>query len=62
MTSDVNVLHHVGLISRDMDAVIDQYERLGFSFTPLSVPRIKLSPDGEPELLGAGNRTAIFTR
>ncbi len=61
MTSDVNVLHHVGLISRDMDAVIDQYERLGFSFTPLSVPRIKLSPDGEPELLGAGNRTAIFT-
>lgn len=61
MTSDANVLHHVGLISRDLDAVIGQYEHLGFSFTPLTLPRIKLRPDGEPEFIGAGNRTAIFT-
>ena len=38
-----------------MDTVI------GFSFTPLTVPRIKLRPDGEPELFGADNRTAICT-
>jgi catechol 2,3-dioxygenase-like lactoylglutathione lyase family enzyme len=61
MTEDANILHHVGLITRDMDATIEQYERLGFSFTPLTLPRIPMRPGGEPELLGAGNRTAIFT-
>lgn len=60
MTSDANILHHVGLVTRDMDATIEQYERLGFTFTPLALPRIPLTPGGEPELLGAGNRTAIF--
>lgn len=59
MTADF--LHHVGLITRDMDATIAQYERLGFSFTPLTLPRIPMRPGGEPELLGAGNRTAVFT-
>jgi catechol 2,3-dioxygenase-like lactoylglutathione lyase family enzyme len=58
MTADI--LHHVGLITRDMDATIAQYERLGFSFTPLTFPRIPMRPGGEPELLGAGNRTAVF--
>jgi catechol 2,3-dioxygenase-like lactoylglutathione lyase family enzyme len=60
MTSDANILHHVGLITRDMDGTIEQYERLGFRFTPLTLPRIPLRPGSEPELLGAGNRTAIF--
>ncbi|WP_329000230.1 VOC family protein [Kribbella sp. NBC_00709] len=60
MTADANILHHVGLITRDLDATIAQYEQLGFSFTPLTLPRIPMKPGGEPELLGAGNRTAIF--
>lgn len=59
MTADF--LHHVGLITRDMDATIAQYKRLGFAFTPLTLPRIPMRPGGEPELLGAGNRTAVFT-
>ncbi|MQA80728.1 MAG: hypothetical protein GEV10_19985 [Streptosporangiales bacterium] len=60
MTADANILHHVGLITRDMDATIGQYEKLGFAFTPLSLPRIPMRPGGEPVLLGAGNRTAVF--
>jgi len=61
MPANVDILHHIGLITRDMDATIAQYERLGFSFTPLTLPRIPMRPGGEPELLGAGNRTAVFT-
>lgn len=61
MTADADILHHIGLITRDMHATITQYERLGFSFTPLTLPRIPMRPGGEPELLGAGNRTAVFT-
>jgi hypothetical protein len=60
MTADATILHHVGLITRDLDTTIGQYERLGFSFTPLSLPRIPLHPGGEPEQFGAGNRTAVF--
>jgi Glyoxalase-like domain len=60
MTADADILHHVGLITHDMQATIGQYERLGFSFTPLTLPRIPMRPGGEPELLGAGNRTAVF--
>lgn len=61
MTADATILHHVGLITRDLDTTIAQYERLGFAFTPLSLPRIPLRPGGAPEQLGAGNRTAVFT-
>jgi hypothetical protein len=56
----VDILHHVGLVTRDMDATTGRYERLGFAFTPLSLPRVPLRPGGEPEPLGAGNRTAVF--
>jgi hypothetical protein len=60
MNSDINVLHHLGIISRDMEATVSQYERLGFVFTPLTVPRIPVEVGGNPEPIGAGNRCAIF--
>jgi hypothetical protein len=60
MHNDINVLHHLGIISRDMEAAVKQYERLGFVFTPLSVPRIPLHAGATPEPIGAGNRCAIF--
>lgn len=60
MAKDVDIFHHIGLIARDMDAVVARYEALGFRFTPVSMARIPLRPGGEPEPLGAGNRCAIF--
>lgn len=60
MKTDVNILHHVGLIASDMNALVACYEKLGFTLTPLSMPRVPLKPGGEPEMLGAGNRCAIF--
>jgi catechol 2,3-dioxygenase-like lactoylglutathione lyase family enzyme len=61
MTGDINIFHHVGLIASNMDALIARYEKLGFMFTPLSMPSIVLKPGGDPEPLGAGNRCAIFS-
>ncbi len=60
MTAQATTFHHVGLITHDMDTTIARYEQLGFSFTPLSLPRIILTPGQPPEPFGAGNRTAIF--
>ncbi len=60
MNNDVNILHHLGIISRDMEAAVLQYERLGFMFTQLTMPRISLQAGAEPEPIGAGNRCAIF--
>ncbi|GGD60496.1 VOC family protein [Paenibacillus nasutitermitis] len=60
MNLDINILHHIGLITSNMNITIERYEKLGFSFTPLSLPRIPLKPGGELESLGVGNRCAIF--
>lgn len=60
MNDTTDILHHVGLISPDLDALATCYERLGFSLTPLSLPKIIIRPGGEPESFGAGNRHAIF--
>jgi hypothetical protein len=55
-------LHHVGLINANLQISAACYERLGFTLTPVSLPRIALRQDGPPELLGAGNRHAIFAK
>jgi hypothetical protein len=60
MSDDIDGFHHLGLVGRDLDRLAAQYERLGFALTPVSVPRFPLSPGGEPEPVGAGNRHAIF--
>lgn len=60
MSAHATTFHHVGLITHDMEQTIARYEQLGFSFTPLSVPRIPLGLGRPPEPFGAGNRTAIF--
>jgi hypothetical protein len=60
MTGDINVIHHPGLIARDIEATVGQYERLGFVFTPLSLHRIAIRPDEQPIYFGTGNRNAIF--
>ena len=56
------IIHHAGLITADLDGVITQYERLGFSFSPLSLVKITLSASEDRVYIGLGNRTAIFER
>jgi hypothetical protein len=58
--NDVDTFHHLGIVSRDMADAIHQYERLGFVFAPLSLPKIPLRAGSAPEPLGVGNRCAIF--
>ena len=61
MTNDtMDILHHIGLINFSLDESVAQYEKLGFTLTPLSIPKIVLRPGEAPEPLGAGNRHAIF--
>ena len=60
MKSDVNIFHHVGLATADLEATVARYELLGFTFTPISHVKIALKPGAEPEPLGAGNRCGIF--
>ena len=60
MNNDINVLHHLGIISRNIEAAVRQYERLGFIFTPLTVKNSSAG-GANPEPIGAGNRCAIFT-
>ena len=55
-----DILHHIGLINSSLDESAAQYEKLGFTLTPLSLPKIVLSPGQPPATLGAGNRHAIF--
>jgi hypothetical protein len=62
MPGDIDVIHHPGLIVRDIDATVSQYEKLGFIFTPLSLHRITIDRDKEPVYFGAGNRTAVFEK
>lgn len=55
-----DILHHIGLINSSLEISAACYEKLGFTLTPLSIPRIILKSGGVPETLGAGNRHAIF--
>ena len=62
MQGDIDILHHVGLVVRDLDAAVAAYEKLGFVFSALSMHKGSRNP-GEPEVaFGTGNRCAIFRR
>lgn len=57
---DIDAFHHLGIVTRDLAFAVSTYERLGFAFTPLSLPEFPLSPGGAPETVGVANRHAIF--
>ena len=57
---DVDILHHIGLIARNLDALAHRYEALGFTVTPVSYPLIPLRAGQEPQPVGVGNRCVIF--
>lgn len=62
MQGDIDILHHVGLVVRDLDSAVSVYEKLGFVFSPISMHQGSRNP-GEPEVpFGTGNRCAIFKR
>jgi len=58
--NSIDILHHVGVINRDLTDLITCYERLGFSLTPISTPKITISSNSVPISLGVSNRHAIF--
>ena len=60
MVCGINTFHHLGIVTRDLSKAGDAYERLGFLLTPLSFPQFPLTPGGAPEVVGVGNRHAIF--
>jgi catechol 2,3-dioxygenase-like lactoylglutathione lyase family enzyme len=53
-------LDHVALVSPDLSASKEDYEKLGFRLTAESSHMGKLAPDGPVELWGSGNRCAMF--
>lgn len=53
-------LDHVALVSPDLSASKEDYEKLGFRLTRESSHKGKTSPDGPVELWGSGNRCAMF--
>jgi catechol 2,3-dioxygenase-like lactoylglutathione lyase family enzyme len=53
-------LDHVGLVTPDLDASKEDYERLGFRLTRESAHRGKLTPEGPVVPWGSGNRCAMF--
>ena len=53
-------LDHVALLSPDLDASKEDYERLGFRLIRPSAHRGRLTPDGPMEPWGSGNRCAMF--
>ena len=59
-SASTDVLHHIGLVNTSLEFSGACYEKLGFTLTPVSIPRIVLEPGGVPETLGVANRHAIF--
>ena len=53
-------LDHVALVTPDLDASKEDYERLGFRLTRESAHRGKLTPEGPVVPWGSGNRCAMF--
>jgi hypothetical protein len=56
----LDILHHIGVINKNLHALSKTYEKLGFILTPLSTPQIVVTPGEKPAALGVGNRHAIF--
>lgn len=62
LTSDTtDVLHHIGLVNKNLELSSACYAKLGFTLTPVSIPRIVLEPGAVAETLGVANRHAIFS-
>lgn len=53
-------LDHVGIVGADLAAMATQYERLGFTLTPLARHSGRRAPDGPVVSFGTGNRCVML--
>ncbi|MGV9598919.1 VOC family protein [Streptosporangium sandarakinum] len=60
MGHDVNGLHHVGHIVRDMDQAMERYRRLGFTVAAPAYPVLPATPGGPAEPFGVANAHVHF--
>ncbi|MCP5371519.1 MAG: VOC family protein [Hyphomicrobiales bacterium] len=56
----IRTLDHVGVVSADAEKLWPAYERMGFLLTPPTQQTGSPAPGEPPELLGTGNRCAMF--
>ncbi|WP_438013870.1 VOC family protein [Sorangium sp. So ce315] len=62
MTRDIDHLHHVGHVVRDMKEGLELYRRLGFRLSPPAVPMLSRREGEPPRPFGAANTHANFPR
>ncbi|WP_437730142.1 VOC family protein [Sorangium sp. So ce1335] len=62
MSHDIDHLHHVGHVVRDMAGGLELYRRLGFRISPPAYPMLSRSQGEPPRPFGAGNTHADFPR
>jgi catechol 2,3-dioxygenase-like lactoylglutathione lyase family enzyme len=55
MSQDIDGLHHIGHLVRDLPAAVDTYRRLGFTVPPPTYPAVPAGPGRPPRTLGAAN-------
>lgn len=61
MGTDLDGLHHVGMVVRDMGAAINTYRRSGFTVPPPAYPVLPTAPGAPARPVGAAN-THIYLR
>ncbi|WP_043626758.1 VOC family protein [Nonomuraea candida] len=60
MGDEINGLHHVGHIVRDMDQAMERYRRLGFTVPAPAYPVLPRVPGGPAEAFGVVNTHVYF--
>lgn len=62
LAGDIDSVNHAGVAVRDLDRASAEFERLGFTLTPLSMHSGALEPGAPVRPYGSGNRCAVFRR
>lgn len=62
MGDDINGLHHVGHIVRDIDQAMERYRQLGFAVPAPAFPVLPAFPGGPAEPFGVANTHVYFPR
>ncbi|MBW0274891.1 hypothetical protein ATM97_27160 [Nocardia sp. MH4] len=60
MTADIDGIHHVGILTRDLDGLERRYRSLGFTLTPRSRHLLAAGPGESPVAGCTANLCAVF--